>query len=458
MKRETSSLTNLTTDVISANFSPRTLKRPMSCKNYSRSNYKTSDINNVHPIYSCSNNISTEHSLNCKIENEHLHEMIYQIKSQICYLKKELIKVQKENIEKDKAIYHKDKEINTLINNNTNIQNAFENESQQSSPSSTTNNSSTLLSQIKQRLHSMKKEIEDVNTHNHLLKKHFKYTKCNEYTIEDNIMHLHMKQLEALYANSIDVHNQLKVKLNEFDLLEENITKQKKLLTGLNSDLVNAKQHEKALMNDYAEIKNKIERNNTVLNNNQYKVKVCQKEQERLKNDTVVYGYDVDTVNESDYKKQIAFYTKEVNEYKLKLKRNENMLKKVKERNRKLEEMLAMDEKKRKVNDVIVTDKEGNTNTHKEESEEDVVNRLQKQIEKSKEIEEQLDEQLRVYMSKVEELAEEGEFNKGNENDNDNEENGNDDDNNNNNNVNEDDIVESYKGSDNVIGNNEMEY
>ena len=59
-------------------------------------------------------------------------------------------------------------------------------------------------------------------------------------------------------------------------------------------------------------------------------------------------------------------------------------------------------------------------------------------------------------MSKVEELAEEGEFNKGNENDNDNEENGNND--NNNNNVNEDDIVESYKGSDNVIGNNEMDY
>jgi hypothetical protein len=115
----------------------------------------------------------------------------------------------------------------------------------------------------------------------------------------------------------------------------------------------------------YSSLINAI-RNNTVLNNNQYKVKVCQKEQERLKNDTVVYGYDVDTVNESDYKKQIAFYTKEVNEYKLKLKRNENMLKKVKERNRKLEEMLAMDEKKRKVNDVIVTDKEGNTNTHKE--------------------------------------------------------------------------------------------
>ena len=451
MKRETSSLTNLTTDVMSANFSPRTLKRPMSCKNYSRSNYKTSDIN-AYPIYSCSNNTSTEHSLNCKIENEHLHEMIYQIKSQICYLKKELIKVQKENNEKDKAIHHKDKEINALINNNTNIPNVFENETQQTSTSPSSNNS-TLLSQIKQRLHSMKKEIENVNTQNHLLKKHFKYTKCNEYSIEDNIMHLHKKQLEALYANSMNVHNQLKVKLNEFNILEENITKQKKLLMGLNSDLINAKQHEKALMNDYMEMKNKVERNNAVLNNNQYKVKVCQKEQERLKNDTVVYGHDVDGLNESEYKKQIAFYTKEVNEYKLKLKRNENLLKKVKERNRKLEEMLVVDEKKRKVNDVIVVDKDGN-NAHKEESEEEVVNRLQKQIEKSKVIEEQLDEQLRVYMSKVEELALEGELNgehKGNEND----ENVNDD---NNNNVNEDDIVESYKGSDNVIGNNEMDY
>ena len=110
-----------------------------------------------------------------------------------------------------------------------------------------------------------------------------------------------------------------------------------------------------------------------------------------------------------------------------------------------------MDEKKRKTNDVIVVQKDDNGN--KEESEEEIVNRLQKQIEKSKIIEEQLDEQLRAYMSKVEELAEEGEFNaehKGNEND--------ENDKKNNNNVNEDDIGESYKGSDNGIGNNEVEY
>ena len=125
---------NLSTEGLFTKFSHKTLKRPMFYKNYSHSNtLKATDLNT--PIfYSTSNPISTEHSLsntnlfNYKIENEHLYEIIFQLKSQIINLKKEVLTLQRENIDKNQVIRIKDKEINKLINDNANHNDILENE------------------------------------------------------------------------------------------------------------------------------------------------------------------------------------------------------------------------------------------------------------------------------------------------------------------------------------------
>jgi hypothetical protein len=189
------------------------------------------------------------------------------------------------------------------------------------------------------------------------------------------------------------VQNELKTKLNDLNLLEQTINKQYQLLIGLNNDLNISKEQEKALIIDYENIKTKLERNNLMLNKNQLKVKECKKEQERLHNDNLNYGNECCGLSEIDYKKEIVFHTKELNEHKLKLKRNENELKQVKERNKKLERMLILFETKNKTERI----ENGNVEI-KEENESEIIATLRKQIE----LEKKLDKQLKMHMSKME--------------------------------------------------------
>ena len=393
MKHERSCFT-INFDDFSPPFSPK-LQRPLSCKGFTRPNSGTTrvlpSLNNTTTAGDFSLSFLTTKNSNIKyqIENEKLYEETMQLKSTISNLRKELFEIKKENKQKDYQIQIKDKEINDLIESNHETE---ENEAE---------DYTSLILKIKRQNKLLKNEIEEIKGKNQELKKNIKITKTSEYALENEIYQIQFGKLSALIQNAKQIKENHTKKFEELSLLQQNINKQNIIIKELTKKSQEINHNESSLLNEIKLLNTKLSNDNIKIIKNKEKITNLQKENSTLNNDNVVHSkYPMEEV----YLNQISTLKKEVNEYKMKIQRTNKILTTLKTRNDKQREFMKNNKKQTQKNSSdyqIIETKPGNDPTPSEEK----IKQLKKKLVVSKEIETQLETQMKQYQEKIKELT-----------------------------------------------------
>lgn len=392
MKHERNSFT-INSNEFSPSFSPR-VQRPLSCKGFGRPNSGTTrvlpSLNNTTTAgdFSLSSLTTKNSNIKYQIENEKLYEETMQLKATISNLRKELFEIKKENKQKDDEIQIKDKEINDLIESNYETE---ENEGE---------NYTSLLLKIKRQNKLIKSEIEEIKGKNQELKKNIKITKTNEHSIENEIYQFQIGKLSALIQNAKQIKERHTKKFEELSLLQQNINKQNIIIKELTKKAQEINHNESSLLNEIKLLNSKISNDNIKIIKNKEKITNLQKENSTLKNDTVLHSnYPFEEV----YLNQISTLKKEVNEYKMKIQRTNKILTTLKTRNDKQREFMKNNKKQNQKSPSGYQIIKTNSNNDSSSSEEKI-KQLKKKLVVSKEIEAQLEAQMKQYKDKIKEL------------------------------------------------------
>ena len=393
MKHERSCFTINPDDFSSPPFSPK-LNRPLSCKGHTRPNSSTSkllpSLNNTTTADFSYSFLTTKNSnIKYQIESEKLYEETMQLKSTISSLRRELTELKRENNQKDLLIWRKDKEINDLLERN---------EAEESEDDNT-----TLILRTKRQNKELKNETDEMREKNEELRKNVKLTKMNEYTIENEILQGQLNEMKILINNAKEMKLNNNSKFEEMTLLQKNIAKQKIILNELNKNTMNSISYEKSLKESIDTMKKNIFNDNAIIKKNKETLLLLQKEKEKLSNDKTVNS---NPQSEESYQKEISYLRKEISEYNIKLKRTSALVTSMKAQNSKLQERLSNKQKtninKKNIEQHQIIDTKNNANTV-ENSEK--IKKLKEKLYSSKEIETQLEKQMKLYQDKLKELS-----------------------------------------------------
>ena len=229
-----------------------------------------------------------------KIENEKLSQEIYYLKKDINNINKELYYLDIENKEKDEILKEKENEINSIINkNNSNynygineiITNEYkdnnynyytlnekeENKDKEKNINNNFNfniifnnislnnyNYNNLFIRIRHQILKSFKEIKEKEDEIKNNKKSIFFTKMNEIDLEADLYKNQINKINSLIENAESLYERNQITLNEYEVLENKIIEQQKILNRLNTEY-------EIIKNSENELKENINKNKKVL-------------------------------------------------------------------------------------------------------------------------------------------------------------------------------------------------
>ena len=399
MKRDYSGSSLIQTDPITSFISPKNSRsnlfkfsRPQSSKLGKIKTYSNSTTDLSLPVFSPK--LSNVKSF---IEPEKLVQEKFQLKNILKNLRKELFNLKQENLQKKNEINEKEKTILNIINNEN-----YEIEEQGSS----------LMNKIRKHIRQIKQEIIDIDEKNEYLKKDIKLTKINEYLIEKEKIEEQINKIKSLIQNGKKVKLNVNEKVNELNDLKLNVDNQNVILYKMNINYENLNKEEEYLLQQISEVNKKIMKDKQKIIFNRNIVLSLQKTNDNLQKDKTIssklYVLNKDNISvpmEQSYKSTISEKKKLINDFKLKLKFSENTIQDLKKENNKLKD-ISENKKKQFPNQSL-------ENSHKisslkasknKFSDDEIINKLKDTLQSSKEIEIELEKQLKIYKEKLEEI------------------------------------------------------
>ena len=399
MKRDYSGSSLIQTDPITSFISPKNSRsnlfkfsRPQSSKLGKIKTYSNSTTDLSLPVFSPK--LSNVKSF---IEPEKLVQEKFQLKNILKNLRKELFELKKKNLQKKNEINEKEKTILNIINNEN-----YEIEEQGSS----------LMNKIRKHIRQIKQEIIDIDEKNEYLKKDIKLTKINEYLIEKEKIEEQINKIKSLIQNGKKVKLNVNEKVNELNDLKLNVDNQNVILYKMNINYENLNKEEEYLLQQISEVNEKIMKDKQKIIFNRNIVLSLQKTNDNLQKDKTIssklYVLNKDNISvpmEQSYKSTISEKKKLINDFKLKLKFSENTIQDLKKENNKLKD-ISENKKKQFPNQSL-------ENSHKisslkasknKFSDDEIINKLKDTLQSSKEIEIELEKQLKIYKEKLEEI------------------------------------------------------
>ena len=403
MKRDYSGSSLIQTDPIASFISPKNSRsnlfkfsHPQSGRLGKIKTYSNSTTDLSLPVFSPK--LSNVKSF---IEPEKLVQEKFQLRNIVRNLRKELFNLKQENLQKKNEINQKEKTILNIINNENN-----EIEEQGSS----------LMNKIRKHIKQIKQEIIDIDEKNEYLKRDNKLTKINEYLIEKEKFEEQINKIKSLIQNGKQVKINVNEKVNELNDLKSNVDYQNIILYKMTSTYENLNNEEEILQQQINEINEKIMKDKQTIIFNRNIVLTLKKRNDNLQKDKTINSrlYVVNKDNTSvpmdqSYKNKISEKKKLINDFKMKLKFSENSIQDLKKENNQLKDISKNKQKQfpNYENQLFFEQSHKSINLKSSKnkfSDDEIINKLKDTLQSSKEIEIELEKQLKIYKEKLDEI------------------------------------------------------
>ena len=416
---------------------------------------KNNKVNNLYKNYIYSNKIFNNSSKQnyYNLESEKLYQETYQYKKLVKFLSNELVLLKKENVERDRQITLKEKEINNIILNNkesssaneffnnsfvsnTNIKNNDNNEENEESfnfndsiyinallgnKSISANN---LFSKIKKEIKQANNELKIESLKLQRLKSSIFVTSMNELNIESKMLEEQFTKINSLLQNSILVKEGNEKKLEEFNIIKDNIDKQEKIINNLNEMISKLEVQESVLNEQFTKNKEALKVKLNEVNQNNSKLSLLKKKNDNLINDVMIHRPSTAKVDGNPmiinifYKNKINNLKKNIKYYSSQVKLSDVEINKLKEKRQKLLGSEKMKElkiipgllDKNPKNEKDKENKEQNNLSQKYPSN-DLVLKLKEKYKDSKEKIKDIKERAILYQNKLKEIRPEKQSN-----------------------------------------------
>ena len=461
-----SSQKNMTTRPLSS----RNRRLPSVLNNQNNNyNYKSPRNKNSSIIYNSYNSSINESFINKQnffnLETEKLYQETFQIRKLAKILSKELSLLKKENIEKDKIIDLKEKQINDIILNNiSKLENGFKNSNDinysdensiisNSNPNlniknftnnglvndknssiscndsiyanalSSNRNSSTgnlflkIKKEVKQTNNEIKLEKEKIDK----LKKSLFITKMNELNIESNILESQINKINTLLSIALKIKDKNEEKMTEIGDIQENMSKQEKIIFNLINMTTKLKEEQSELKNKLSKNKNKLKLKIKEVSLNNSKITELKKKNINLSNDKVIKDQSYIININGNPVAMNSLYLDKINKlkgnikfYKRQIKYSDIEINKLKDRRKKVIDSEKIKALKIESNDVNKNNiPNPNTKINLEINkmsskislpENEIISKLRKKLRDSKESEKKLEEKVNLYQKKLKEI------------------------------------------------------
>ena len=367
--------------------------RPLSSNNrlLKTRTYSNSTLDITLPIFTPKNS-----NVKSFLEPEKLMQEKFQLRNIVRTLKKELFNLKQENFQKKIELKEKNDFIYNLIDKQKSQNDFHEN---------------LLMNTIKKHIKQVKYEINDINEKNDHLKKDIKLTKINEYFIEGEKIEEQIQKINSLIENGKEIKFHVNEKINDLNNLKLNIENQLIIINKMNNNYEYLINEEKNIIKNIEEINEKIKQDKKIISHNQNIVLSLKKTNQNLQNDSTI-NYSNNTTYipfniEQNYKNKITETKKLINHYKLKLKFSDNSILDLKNENIKLKDLsINITNKIPNIeNKLLLKQKKIKSKKDKKISNEEIINKLKETLKNSKEIETELEKQIKVYKEKLNEIG-----------------------------------------------------
>jgi hypothetical protein len=276
-------------------------------------------------------------------------------------MNKKLLVLGEENKEKENILIERENEINSIINknyNNYNTEEALTNETNDINENNNYGyntisddisvdknndnyfsnnfnlslifkdislnnyNYNNLFIRIRHQILKTFKEIEEKEEEIKNNKKSIYYTKMKEINIESSFYKEQINKMNALISNALSVHEKNQSQLKEYDLLQNKIKQQEKVIKTLNKTYKNLKDEEFSIRENIKKMKNLLIIKNSKKYTNYNLINGLIKKNEDLSKDKIILTqYD-----DKERSKKIIKLKKDVELYKFHLKSTQNDL------------------------------------------------------------------------------------------------------------------------------------
>ena len=322
------------------------------------------------------------------IESEQLCQEKHQLMNKVKKLKNKLFLLKIQNKELVNQIEEKDEEINNILISNKNNSNK---------------ENSVLMIKINKQIQELKDKICLLDDKNFLLKKNNKLTKSNEYEIENLYFNEHIRQINNLIAYSYNIKTKNSEKIEEYDMLEQKIKDQKIILNELTEKINSLKKEEN--------LKNKeIEDLNVILDKEKNKINLNNGIVLSLKKLNNTLTKESDSENKSfqnsknlSLQEKIFEIKKSIFVYKNKIIEQEALINDLQKENNTLLQS-NLNTTKNLNNEICNKINEIKNPINLKCDEEKEINNLKMDLQKSKQKEKELENQINIYQNKFKEL------------------------------------------------------
>ncbi len=347
-------------------------------------------LNNSSPLFS-----SQTPSSRFIIESEQLYQEKLQLINTVKKLKLKLYLLKKQNKVLRVQIKEKDNDINNIILENEN--NSF-------------NQNSLIMKKIQKQSDDLKEKIDEIQKKNFSLKKNFKLTRLNENDIENFCLEEQIKKMNTLISYLNKEKNKNKEKIEEYEILKEKINDQNSIINSLQEQINFFDKEEEKINKEIEEVNLKLNEEQNKMNLNKDIVISLRKKNDILKKGNYYNQYFSFYKNRiSNYEEKISETKKTISIYKNKLSFQQNLINNLEKETKTLIEQnknkklniseLSYNELKKSINPENL--KLLNNKTDDEE-----IKYLKENLEKSKYIEKELENQINIYQQKLKELIE----------------------------------------------------
>ena len=361
-----------------------------------------------------------------KIDDEKLSQEIYYLKNDIHKMNKKLFLLGIENKEKDIILTEKENEINSIINKNSlncsidenfkfenNYNNINTNEEYNQDKDNKFNlnvifnnitlnnyNYNNLFIRIRHQIIKAFKEIKKLEEEIRKKKKSIYYTKMKEIELESFLYQQQINKINAIIEKALSIYERNKIEINEYELLKNKIKEQERVLNDIDIEYQYLQKEEMLIYQEIEKIKkNLCNKNNKKIKNYNLLNNLNKKNDILSKDKIILMQY-----NNKEKTKKIKDLKKNIELFKLHYKHTSNDLNQLKEKREKLL-------KEKKINPNQVLPKKGNyllKNTQFNYSNKLNLNKkveeLSIEYDKKKQYEKLLEEEMKKYESKFNQI------------------------------------------------------
>ena len=259
--------------------------------------------------------IKSAHPLN--LDREKLVQENIRLKTQLNKLETEKMNHKREITNLENEINKKDKIIETMMNET------------QSNINSDNNKASEmhLVLNVKRQYKELKKAYEKNQQELNATKKNIKYTKINEYNLENKIFDEQINKIKNLYEQSLEQKQSLQKNENEFDVMKQALSQKDYIILNFQENCQKMESEIQALNAEKEKLKNQNIKKDDMINKIREKLEAQNKENEKLvmKNNNIKKS-EIFLSTKNKYEAKMQKLKKDIAQYRDLNSKNEKIL------------------------------------------------------------------------------------------------------------------------------------